>query len=93
MSAPVAAPADTEVIPRRLFLIEARPGGDALLRILEPFVLQQAALAAVACDAAAGAVRVRVEADGLTDDRAETLRRRLARLPVVVSVGMGWRGA
>jgi hypothetical protein len=81
------------VAPRRLFLIEASAAGDALLRILEPFALQQAALAAVTCDAAAGGVRVRVEADGLTDDRAETLRRKLARLPVVTSVGMGWRGA
>jgi len=79
--------------PRRLFLIEASAAGDALLRILEPFALQQADLAAVTCDAAAGGVRVRVEADGLTDDRAETLRRKLARLPVVTSVGMGWRGA
>ncbi|HEX7759444.1 MAG TPA: hypothetical protein VF459_08080 [Caulobacteraceae bacterium] len=78
-------------VPRRLFLIESAPASDALIRILEPFALQQASLAAVALDAAPGALRVRVEADGLSDMRAETLRRRLAKLPLVTSVALGWR--
>jgi hypothetical protein len=80
-----------EAPPRRLFLIESAAASDALIRILEPFALQQASLAAVALDAAAGGVRVRVEADGLTDVRAETLRHRLAKLPLVTSVALGWR--
>lgn len=78
--------------PRRLFLIESAAAGDALLRILEPFALQQATLSAVAYDAAApGVATIRVEAEGLTDERAETLRRRLQKLPVVASVALGWR--
>ncbi len=85
------APVDTPAPPRRLFLIESAPAGDALIRILEPFALQQASLAAVALDATGGAVRVRVEADGLTDTRAETLRQRLTKLPLVTSVALGWR--
>jgi hypothetical protein len=76
---------------RRLFLIEAAASTDALLRILEPFALQQATLAAVTCDAGANAVRIRVEAEGLSDDRAETLRRRLDKLPLVTSVALGWQ--
>ena len=84
--------ADPAEAPKRLFLIEATQGGDALLRILEPFAHAQATLAAVACDAVRDAVSVRIEAVGLTDARAETLRRKLARLPAVTSVGLGWRG-
>lgn len=83
---------DAGEAPKRLYLIEAAQAGDALLRILEPFAHCQATLADVSCRAAQGAVRVRIEAEGLTDARAETLRRKLARLPAVTSVGMGWRG-
>lgn len=76
---------------RRLFLIESAPATDALIRILEPFALQQATLATVALEGAGAAVRIRVEADGLTEARAETLRRRLAMLPLVTSVALGWQ--
>ncbi len=83
---PARAPA------RRLFLIESVAAGDALLRILEPFALQQAMLSSVAYDAAAvGVATIRVEAEGLTDERAETLRRRLQKLPLVASVALGWQ--
>jgi hypothetical protein len=84
--------------PRRLFLIEARAADDGLLRILEPFAFCQARLAAVAYDgpahggaASPATARVRVEAEGLTDDRAETLRHRLAKLPLVTAVAVGWQ--
>ena len=89
MTAPTAAA--NPAPPRRLFLIESAAASDALLRILEPFALQQAILAAVALDSRPGAVRVRVEADGLTDARAETLRWRLVKLPLVTSVALGWQ--
>jgi len=76
---------------RRLFVIEADGAADALLRILEPFALQQARLATVAMEPAGGGLQVRIEADDLCDQRAERLRRRLEALPAVRSVALGWR--
>ncbi|MGA0602397.1 hypothetical protein ACO2Q3_16935 [Caulobacter sp. KR2-114] len=77
--------------PRRLFVIEALPAADSLLRILEPFALQQARLTAVAMEQAHDALNVRIEAEDLCDQRAERLRRRLQVLPTVRSVALGWR--
>jgi len=76
---------------RRLFVIETDGAADALLRVLEPFALQQARLALVEMAPAADAVRIRIEADALCDQRADRLRRRLEGLPSVRSVALGWR--
>lgn len=77
--------------PRRLFVIVADSAADALLRVLEPFALQQARLALVEMTPAEGAVNIRIEADALCDQRADRLRRRLEGLPAVRSVALGWR--
>lgn len=77
--------------PRRLFVIEADSTADALLRVLEPFALQQARLALVEMAPLGGNVRIRIEADALCDQRADRLRRRLEGLPAVRSVALGWR--
>lgn len=85
-------PAPPAAIPlRRLFVIETDGAADALLRVLEPFALQQASLALVEMAPADGALRIRIEADALCDQRADRLRRRLEGLPAVRSVALGWR--
>lgn len=95
MSAPAAdpelAPAPVPAPPRRLFVIDADGAADALLRVLEPFALQQARLALVEMAPTEGAVRIRIEADALCDLRADRLRRRLEGLPSVRAVALGWR--
>ena len=76
---------------RRLFVIEADGAADALLRVLEPFALQQARLTLVEMTPTAGAVSIRIEADALCDQRTDRLRRRLEALPTVRSIALGWR--
>lgn len=78
---------------RYAFLIEAVDAPGALVRVLTLFAVQPVALASVnMLPAAGGGAAIRIEADGLTQPRAETLRRRLDGLPGVHSVALGWRG-
>lgn len=76
---------------RHCFVVEAVEAPDTLVRVLTPFAVQGAQLASVALDALDGAVRIRIEADGLDTERTETLVRRLRGLPPVTAVAVGWR--
>jgi len=76
---------------RYLFLIEGLDAIDTLMRVLGPFAVQQARLQAVLFTVADGRFALRLEAEGLSADRAHHLRRRLAVLPLVTGVSLGWR--
>lgn len=89
--APDLAPALTASPLRRLFVIEADGAADALLRVLEPFALQQARLALVEMNTTGPSVCIRIEAEALCDQRTDRLRRRLEALPAVRTVALGWR--
>jgi hypothetical protein len=75
---------------RRTFIIEADAAPDLLLRVLAPFAVQGAVI--VAAELAQGAVgaSIRIEAAGLTLQRAERVAERLRALPAVTGVGLVW---
>lgn len=77
---------------RYAFVIEAADTPDTLVRLLTLFAVQPLALASVAMVRSDGGASIRIEADGLDPQRAETLLRRLDGLAAVRSVGLGWRG-
>lgn len=76
---------------RHCFVVEAADEFDALIRVLTPFAVQAAALASVTLDHGPHGVRIRIEADGLSSQRAETLLQKLRGMPVVLGVAIGWR--
>ena len=78
---------------RHCFVVEATDEFDALIRVLTPFAVQAAQLASVTLDHGPHGVRIRIEADGLSTRRAETLVQRLRAMPVVLGVAIGWRQA
>lgn len=81
----------SDVGRRYAFVIEALDAPDALVRVLTAFAVQPLALASVTMAGGEGRCAIRIEADGLDAQRAETLLRRLDGLPVVRTVGLGWR--
>ena len=76
---------------RHCFVVEAADEFDALVRVLTPFAVQEARLANVTLDQGPHGLRIRIEADGLSSQRAETLLQRLRGMPVVLGVAIGWR--
>lgn len=78
---------------RHCFVVEATDEFDALIRVLTPFAVQAARLASVTLERGPHGVRIRIEADGLSTRRAETLVRRLRGMPLVLSVAIGWTQA
>ena len=68
------------------FLVEGFDSGDALLRVLGVFSVQQVRLVQVGFDSCDDGFRARLEVAGLGAQRADHLRRRLAELPCVRSV-------
>lgn len=95
MTWPANSPAAT-VIPfpqggRHIFLIEMDAGPDALLRALGPFALHEATVTDLALEHRDGRQTLRVEATGLCRDLAARLGRKLESLPIVRTVGLGWR--
>jgi acetolactate synthase regulatory subunit len=81
----------SDAFNRYAFLIEARDAPDTLVRVLTLFAVQPLALAHVSMVARSGACAIRIEADGLSAQRAETLLQRLHGLAVVQSVSLTWR--
>jgi acetolactate synthase regulatory subunit len=81
----------TDPARRYAFVIEAADAPDTLVRILTLFAVQSLALASMSMVRTGGRSSIRIEADGLDARRAETLLRRLDGLPIVRSVGLGWR--
>ena len=95
MTWPANAPA-AAVIPfpqggRHIFLIEMDAEPDALLRALGPFALHEATVTGLDLEHRDGRQTLRVEAVGLCRDLAARLGRKLEALPVVRTVGLGWR--
>jgi hypothetical protein len=76
---------------RYAYVIEAADAPDALVRVLTLFAVQPLAVASVTMVRGEARCSIRIEADGLDARRAESLLRRLDGLPVVNSVGLGWR--
>lgn len=90
--AAAVAPDEEPAERRRLFLIEGVAAWDALARLLAPFAIQQARLTEVRYNEAGDRFLARLEAEGLTLQRAETLCGRLRGLPIVTGVSFGWLG-
>ena len=79
--------------PRWCFVVDADPCADALLRVLGPFAVQGAAIAEAVLTRSGDGLAIRIEAEDLAPERAETLLRKLQGLRVVRRVGLGWRAA
>jgi hypothetical protein len=75
---------------RHTFIIEADAATDLLLGILAPFAVQGAAIMATELTQGFHGISIRIEAGGLTLQRAEHLVERLRAMPLVTSVGLGW---
>lgn len=85
--------ADAALSPRRTFLVEAAPEHDVLLRILAPFAVQGAPILSLEAEQATALTLIRLEVGGLDHALAERLAEKLRALPIVRSVGLGWRVA
>ena len=72
------------------FIVEADPAGDALVRILAPFMVQGAVLEAVDHVLSDASALTTIRAAGLAPDQAKTMVDRLGSLPIVRTVGFGW---
>lgn len=79
--------------PRRTFLVEAEPEHDVLLRVLAPFAVQGAPILSLEAEQAAALTVIRLEVGGLDHALAERLAEKLRALPIIRSVGLGWRVA
>lgn len=91
MSDPLKRNAAGETLTRHVFHLEVHGATDALARVLAPFAVQDVTLRSVAFEGDAAGARVRIEAGALDDQRTGVLVQRLRNLPVVKSVGFGWR--
>jgi hypothetical protein len=74
-----------------IFIVEVTGAKDALARILCPFAVLQADLAHVELRRTADGATIRQEVEGLDDQRAQVLARRLGQSPTVLGVSLGWR--
>lgn len=92
MTWPANAPA---ILPseggRHVFLIEMDAAPDALLRALGPFALHEATVAGLALRRGEDWLELRIEISGVARDLAARLGRKLEALPIVRTVGLGWR--
>jgi hypothetical protein len=76
---------------QQLFIVETSDSGDALLRVLGCFAVQQARLVETRAMVDGERLSMRIIAQGLTPNRVELLRRRISELPLAASVSVGWR--
>lgn len=74
-------------------VVDAHPEPDALLRVVNAFVVLGAEIAEAAMTREGDGYTLRIDTHGLTTERAETLLRRIKALPVVRRAGLGWRAA
>ena len=72
-------------------VVEAREAPDQLLRVVNPVIVMGARLVAATLERSPLGVTIRIEAQDLDPQGAETLRRRLQALPGVASVALAWR--
>jgi hypothetical protein len=61
---------------------------DALLRILAPLARSQVSLPAISSLRTGKTVAIRIEAESISDARAETIRLQIAALPAVISAAI-----
>jgi hypothetical protein len=78
-------------LDQQLFLVETSDTGDALLRVLGCFAVQQARLVETRAVVDGARLSMRIVAQGLTSHRVELLRRRISELPLAATVSVGWR--
>ena len=78
---------------RYAFRIEADPIPDVLLRLLGPFAVQQAVIAATRHEQTGARAWTMIEVTGLEPARAEHLGRRLGEIACVRSVRLERAGA
>ena len=79
------------VLDQQLFIVEAPDTGDALLRVLGCFAVQQARLVDTRAVVDGARLSMRIVAQGLSPGRVEQLRRRISELPLSATVSVGWR--
>jgi len=85
--------AASQEVDEQLFLVEAPDTGDALLRVLGCFAVQQARLVETRAVVDGARLSMRIVAQGLTPGRVEQLRRRISELPLAATVSVGWRSS
>lgn len=88
--------ADGVVAPaarRHVMFVETASLPDALAKILAPLAMVQAPLEAVDYRLDGAVAFARLELGALDAASAERLRARLAAMPIIRSVGLGWREA
>lgn len=92
-ASPAALAADAPDAPKRCyrFILYAHDEPDALVRVLNPFVVQQVRLGVLSFDRQPGGVCVQIEVENVAPAQAERLTRQLEAMPVVRTVGLGWR--
>lgn len=76
---------------RHVFLIEMDAAPDALLRALGPFALHETTVAGLTLRRGEDWLELRIEISGVARDLAARLGRKLEALPIVRTVGLGWR--
>jgi len=77
--------------PRRyVFLVEGLNEADLLVRILTPFAVAGAKLAALEFNAGDDRAIARLRVDGLSQEKAEHIRNKLECAPAFTRVGFGW---
>lgn len=76
---------------QQLFLVEARNGADALLRVLGCFAVQQADVVETGSRVEGERLSMRIVVRGLNPSRVDLLRKRISELPLAASVSVGWR--
>ena len=76
---------------QQLFLVEARNGADALLRVLGCFAVQQAEMVETGSRVDGERLSMRIVVRGLSPARVDLLRKRIGELPLAASVSVGWR--
>ena len=77
--------------PRRfVFVVEGSADVDLLVRILTPFAIAGAKLAAVEFKTVDDRAIARLQVDGLSHERGEHIHNKLGYAPAITYVGFGW---
>lgn len=76
---------------RHTFLVQAHAEIDILVRVLGPFNVQGARIVSADLTERDGQVAIRIDATGMTTQRAELTAQRLRGMASVSSVGLVWR--
>jgi hypothetical protein len=88
----MAWPANHGRGPReQIFLIDFIDAPDAVVRLLGPFAVQGCRLLDLGLEPRSAGARLRVHASAMDPSKADQLRHRLAALPLVQAVTVGWR--